>query len=251
MGTFPSKILGGFSTRQEKLTPKALLRPNFARDQFDDLTIFERHVGRLIDKLQSHASMVDLQPLFFQLTLDTSSELVFGESVNIMDSAPGSPQQQFAAGFDVAQKGLNTRDRMGPFRDLYRNAEFDEACKNVHSFADTIIEKEIRLARTSSNKLEGRYTFLRGLALSTSDPLRIRSEALNILIAGRDTTAGLLSNMFHALARHPDVWAKIQAEVRALGDMKLDYESLRNLKYLRSVLNEGEPFCCVVLLKVY
>lgn len=76
------------------------------------------------------------------------------------------------------------------------------------------------------------------LALATDDPIQIRSELLNILLAGRDTTAGLLSNTFYVLARRPDVWDRLKSEIDQLEGRKPDYETLRNMKYLKYVLNE-------------
>jgi len=62
---------------------------------------------------------------------------------------------------------------------------------------------------------------------------------LNLLLAGRDTTAGLLSNTFFVLARRPDVWAKLRSEIGQLNGERPDYETLRNMKYLKFVLNES------------
>jgi hypothetical protein len=88
------------------------------------------------------------------------------------------------------------------------------------------------------NEEKGKYIFANELALATDDPMQIRAELLNILLAGRDTTAGLLSNTFHVLARRPDVWAKLKSEVDQLEGKRPDYETLRNMKYLKFVLNE-------------
>lgn len=194
----------------------------------------------MIDRIPKNGSTVDLQPLFFQLTLDTTTEFLFNESVNILQSEPGSLQQEFATAFDYAQSELNVRERMGLFRMFYRNPRFDEACKTVHEFVDKLVYKalQMRKARDADGKGEERYAFLNELARATKDPIQIRSEALNILIAGRDTTAGLLSNVFHVLARRPDVWNKLRLEVDSLGAKELGYDTLRNLTYLRYVLNE-------------
>lgn len=94
------------------------------------------------------------------------------------------------------------------------------------------------------------------LALATDDPIQIRAELLNILLAGRDTTAGLLSNTFYVLARRPDVWAKLKTEVDQLEGKRPDYETLRGMKYLKYVLNECKfphlqglgIFCSLILL---
>lgn len=110
---------------------------------------------------------------------------------------------------------------------------------------DKFVAKALEFRRESlasgkmnEEKQKGKYIFMNELALATDDPIQIRSEILNILLAGRDTTAGLLSNTFHVLARRPDIWAKLKQEVDRLEGEKPDYETLRNMKYLKNVLNE-------------
>ena len=67
---------------------------------------------------------------------------------------------------------------------------------------------------------------------------RIREELINILLAGRDTTASLLSNMFFELARRPEIFAKLREEVATLEGRTPTYQELKNLKYVKWCLNE-------------
>lgn len=66
---------------------RALIRPNFTRQQVADLDTFETHVGHVIDNIPRDGSSVDLQELFFSLTMDSATEFLFGKSTNIL--APG------------------------------------------------------------------------------------------------------------------------------------------------------------------
>lgn len=66
---------------------RALVRPNFTRQQVADLDMFEAHVGHLIDSVPRDGSAVDLQDLFFALTMDSATEFLFGRSTNTL--APG------------------------------------------------------------------------------------------------------------------------------------------------------------------
>jgi hypothetical protein len=165
--------------------------------------------------------------------------------VDVLRSPAGSEQQLFGLAFDYAQLELTKRTRLGPFLWLYRNKEFDIACKRVHNFVDKFVVRALEYRRATragekaGNEVEkGKYIFANELALATDDPLQIRAELLNILLAGRDTTAGVLSNTFFELARRPQIWAKLQAEVGQLEGKRPDYETLRNMKYLKFVLNE-------------
>ncbi|KFX94096.1 hypothetical protein V490_04524 [Pseudogymnoascus sp. VKM F-3557] len=227
---------------------RALVRPSFTRAQVADLDTFETHIQHLIAKIPRDGSTIDLQPLFYQLTLDSATEFLLGESVDILRSPVGSEQQLFGESFDFAQTELNLRVRLGPFVKLYRNKKFDNACIKVHNFIDKFVAKalEFRRERLASGKVKDdekatkeKYIFMNELALATDDPIQIRSEILNILLAGRDTTAGLLSNTFHVLARNPAVWTKLKHEVDQLEGNLPSYETLRGMPYLKQVLNES------------
>lgn len=129
------------------------------------------------------------------------------------------------------------------------NARFRRSVKIIHSFADEFVQDAI--ARHNSNDLEKkssknfdgtqkqRYIFLHELLNQTQDPYTLRSELLNVLLAGRDTTAGLLSNTWHVMARRNDIWAKLRVEVDALNGQPPTYAQIKEMKYLKYVLNES------------
>lgn len=204
------------------------------------MNTFEVHIKELISQIPRDGSTVDLQPLFFRLTLDSATEFLFGESANSMLAPQGSEQQIFASAFDYAQGQILYRRSPLRFLAFTANRKFDKACKTVHDFADKFVYNALahRESEDAQEKPPGRYVFLNELAKSTNDPRQLRDELLNILLAGRDTTASLLSNTFHVLARRPDIWSKLKAEVDELKGEKPDYETLRNMKYVKNLLNE-------------
>lgn len=83
-----------------------------------------------------------------------------------------------------------------------------------------------------------RYVFLNELVKATQDPAKIQAESLNIMIAGRDTTASLLTIAFHVLPRYPDIEKKLREDIDQLNKELPSFEALKNLKYLRYFLNE-------------
>lgn len=127
--------------------------------------------------------------------------------------------------------------------------EFKQACDNIHSYIDKFTQKAIqlhKLGKPTSHDLGNKYVFLEEIARSINDPDRLRSELLNILLAGRDTTAGLLSICFHQLARNKDVWERLRSEIRdTVGDRKPTYEDIKSMKYLRNVLNESKNYTLI------
>lgn len=223
---------------------RSMLRPNFVRSQVGDLATFESHIGHLIDAIPTDGSTVDLSDLFFDLTLDSATEFLFGESANSLLSRGGVPGDvSFAEAFTYCTTKMGEKLRFGLLTCL-PDKRYDECKKIVHDFADRYVQKALtryRLEQSGSvsKKPGDRYIFLHELVKQTQDPIALRSETLNILLAGRDTTASLLSNLWNIISKRPDVWAKLQAEVEELKGKKPSFEELKNMKYLRFCLNEA------------
>ena len=79
------------------------------------------------------------------------------------------------------------------------------------------------------------------MAKKTPNRTALRSQIINILTAGRDTTACLLSWTFFLLTRHPQVLQKLRVEISELnGNTDLTRTGLRNMKYLQNVIKESE-----------
>ncbi|WP_157554886.1 cytochrome P450 [Nocardia crassostreae] len=83
---------------------------------------------------------------------------------------------------------------------------------------------------------------LRALTASDAGLTRrqIVDQALVLLIAGHETTAGTVAFALYELARHPEVAERARAEIAALGKepARLDYEDVVQLRYLRAVIDE-------------
>jgi len=58
-----------------------------------------------------------------------------------------------------------------------------------------------------------RYNLLSELSAVCHYTEQLRSEILIVLLAARDTTAGLLSSIFSFIARHAEVWDALAGEV--------------------------------------
>lgn len=76
------------------------------------------------------------------------------------------------------------------------------------------------------------------------DERQVRDEALTLFLAGHETTANLLTWTWLLLARHPEVEARLHAEVDAvLGDGEVPgFEAMARLPYTRAVLAETMRF---------
>ncbi|MCJ1377231.1 hypothetical protein MMC17_000323 [Xylographa soralifera] len=251
---------------------RAMMRPQFARDQVSDLDLEEEHVQNMMRALpvvgaDGWTAEIDLQILFFRLTLDSACEFLFGESPGSQlasldgNSAAASLSDgsrvdgaQFAYGFDRANSWLATRTRLGDNYWLANTADFRACNKACHTFIDYFVNlalnKDLKTsslekgtAPTTTTTKKDRYVFLDALVGQTRDPIELRSQLLNIMLAGRDTTASLLGWTFYTLARHPAVYAQLRATVLAAfgpysDPSALTYSNLKNCSYLQHCLHE-------------
>jgi cytochrome P450 len=76
------------------------------------------------------------------------------------------------------------------------------------------------------------------MAEQTGDPIYLRNQILQALMAAQETTANLLGNIFFLISRNPDVFRKLKSEVLTIDD-DLNYNRLMGMKYLQNVINEG------------
>lgn len=70
---------GIFSTDGSKWEhSRALLRPNFTRNQITDINVYETHVATLIERIPRDGSTVDMQDLFFRMVSVSLCVCFFG-----------------------------------------------------------------------------------------------------------------------------------------------------------------------------
>ena len=174
---------------------RELLRPQFSHKQYQDLEVFREHVDNLISNIPTDGSVVDLQPLFFRFTLDTTTAFLFGESVySLVGAGTLAGKTAFADAFDTAQSYVAKRLRLLDLYWLIGGREFKDSCAMVHKFADDMIDRGLSLGGANDGReRHSRYVFLDVVAKDSKDRTALRQQMINILVAGRDTTACLLS----------------------------------------------------------
>lgn len=224
---------------------RAMLRPSFSKSMTGDLPVLEKHVANLVSKIPRDGQTVDLQELFPQLTMDSASELLFGESTHSLLWNFDERSKQFADAFDYAMQDVANKMtflNFSPFPDT----ELKQAVVEINTFIDQYVAKALEYSKehkfdsdTDKEEEGGRYVFLHELARGQYSAEKIRVELLSILIAGRDTTAALLSLLWYNLARRPDVVQNLRAEIAFLGSKPPSLAELKDLKFLRWTINES------------
>ncbi|KAE8449932.1 hypothetical protein EG329_007071 [Mollisiaceae sp. DMI_Dod_QoI] len=244
---------------------RAMLRPQFAREQVSDLDLEENHVQNMMQALDVHLQSdnwtdgVDLQVLFFRLTLDSATEFLFGESVESQrilmpghntEQRDGKESLDFATAFDRGQMTLATRARFAHMYWLFNPKGFKEACKACHDFIDHFVRlalsKELREKELEKGVVgaKDKYVFLEALAAECQDPIELRSQLLHILLAGRDTTASLLGWLFLCLSKDPVRYKKLRdIVIDEFGTYdnpnQITFSRLKSCQYLQHCNNEA------------
>ncbi|KAM6491100.1 cytochrome P450 monooxygenase pc-1 [Amanita muscaria] len=248
---------------------RSITRPAFTRDRISDYELFDRHAMVVISQLKKRlleGYAVDFQDLMSRFTLDAATEFLFGTCAHSLSAglpyphnvvpphtnASSSNSPSFSAAFCDALEAVGYRNRYGSIWPLFEMFE-DRARKPmqiVDGFIDPIVKAALmkKKAKASDEKkrhearehLEEGETLLDHLVNITEDSKVIKDETLNIMIAGRDTTAGTLTFLIYLLAMHPHVMARLRQEIlEQVGPTKMpEQDKIKDMKYLRAVINE-------------
>ncbi|TFY69315.1 hypothetical protein EVG20_g3200 [Dentipellis fragilis] len=248
---------------------RSMTRPFFTRERLSDFDMFDRHAQeaiRLLRERLREGQPVDFQDLASRFTLDTATDFLFGSDVRSLSaglpypSSPLSPcpkpsneqhpANTFARAFLQTQSRLALRSRYGHAWPLYELFDGSVArnMRTVRGYVDPIVAKALEraeanqhiLGKTDGQNMDEVETLLDHLVAQTRDPVILRDETLNILLAGRDTTASTLTSTIYALSQHPEVLARLRAEIlENIGpDRAPTLDDFRVCKYLRAVINE-------------
>ena len=120
---------------------------------------------------------------------------------------------------------------------------FYNSVKVINDFVSTFIDTALTLSPEELEKKtshdEG-YTFLHAIASYTRDRKTLRDQLINVLLAGRDTTACTLTWAIYHLSMDPAITVKLRQEIIDIVglDRKPTYEDLKSMKYLQHIINE-------------
>ncbi|OTA88363.1 hypothetical protein M434DRAFT_80417 [Hypoxylon sp. CO27-5] len=227
-----------------------LLRPQFVSNRLQNFKEIQKCVQNLIEAIPKDG-IVDLQPLCFKLTFETTMFLLFGDSVSAADWGQVSGQESdFAKAFNTAQEYLAYRGRLGSFYWLLNDRTFRDACRTCHHFIDGAVVKALKTStqskkngKSEEDDVEDRYVFVEALVRQTKDSQVIRDQCLNVLLAGRDTTGCCLQWTFRLLARHQHVLSRLREEIEHISGLGVsapppNREDLKRMSYLNLVIKE-------------
>lgn len=240
---------------------RSLLRPQFSRDQINDLEKTESAAQALFDALalvgtkHNGSVEIDIMPLLFRFTLDTATGFLFGESVESQKAAAtgitsrasaatamaadqSGNDMAFSEAFNEAANWIMTRVRLQGLYWLAPSRNGKKASDYLRRYTDYYV----RMAKPGMGKEE--YVLLERLAEQTKNQGKLSDQILGLLIAGRDTTATLLSWTILLLAQHPAVFKRLREDItQDFGEYtpnpsNINFGTLKSSTYLQFVLRE-------------
>ncbi|KAF7325137.1 Cytochrome P450 [Mycena kentingensis (nom. inval.)] len=257
---------------------RQMTRPFFHRERITDFDLFDHHAENAIKRAKERLREgipIDFQDMVSRFTMDAASSFLFGHDVRSLDAGlpyPGphytttpievvtssgasvetetASSDAFSLAFQTAQTVIGLRNRFGDAwplgRDDFWGDRMTAPMKLVRAFLDPILRDGVRRAASDMDKERieeddgDSASLLDHLVRYTQDEQILRDQILNISVAGRDTTASLLTFAVYMLAEHPDILAKLRAEILGVVGTteRPTFENLRDMKYLRAVLNE-------------
>lgn len=189
---------------------------------------------------QGPEQRIDVVDNTTRLTLDTIALCGFDYRFNSFYERDMHP---FVGAMVGALEESGARTRRLPLQTrlmLMTKRRYDEDVRLMHQIADQLIAERKKHGDTSKKDILS-------VMLNARDPLtgerlddeNVRYQMVTFLIAGHETTSGLLSFALYELLKNPDVLARARAEVeQVIGTGTPRFEHLAQLTYLDQVLKE-------------
>lgn len=210
-------------------------------------TLEEEVEGRLLPLLESAMEkneILDLQELLRRFAFETICKVSLGVDPCCLDLSRPVPPLVLA--FDCASEICAMRG-MAPVYAVWKmkrafnvgsERKLREAVQMVHSSVREIIQtKKMKLAEDSAEGDDGDL-LTRLLSAGHSEEV-VRDMVISFIMAGRDTTSAAMTWLFWLLSQHRHIESAIVAHVNSLYKSPLDFETLKEMNFLKACLCES------------
>ncbi|KAI0386468.1 cytochrome P450 [Hypomontagnella monticulosa] len=244
---------------------RAMVKPQFTRKKFDqNVANSERHMDLVFmalgePKADGWTEDVDLLDHLYRLTMDTTTQFLFGASAETQTAAlvrarkiPSETHvKSLLDGFDdkflEAGSYVGHRIKLSNMYWMYDGFAFRKACRELYTMVDAYISdiRKRSAARTEEEKEDGVYNnVVEEMEAQGASQRDMVEQTMHLLVAGMDTSAAALGWTFSMLAAHPDVYRKLRAAVVEKFGTETDrrepftLETVKGCEYLQWVIQE-------------
>ena len=224
---------GDFHLRQRRL-----VQPAFHRQRIAAYAETMAHYASRTSARWRDGETLDMHAEMMRLTLGVVSKTLFDADV---DSEAGEIGDALTTAFESFNLA------MLPFTELLEKLPLP-AVRRFNAARDRLDSTIYRMIAERRESEVDRGDLLSMLLMATDDEgdgggmddTQLRDEALTIFLAGHETTANALTWTWYLLSQHPEVEARMHAEIdSALQGRCPAYEDLAALPYTRMILAES------------
>ncbi|KAI0755286.1 high nitrogen upregulated cytochrome P450 monooxygenase 2 [Daedaleopsis nitida] len=198
-----------------------------------------RRARQLVARLEEQKGEVNMGSWFGYFTYDFMSDMAFGGGSELLEA--GHDQGNVWRLLDDAMF-LATFIGHVPWLGVYIG-KIPAATGNLIILLNSCMECAVeRVKRGSKTKDLFHYLNQEDLADVPPPPMQqLVDDGVLAIVAGADTTSGALTSLFYCILTHPEVYAKLQAEIDKYyppGEDALSTKHHRDMPYLTAVINE-------------
>ncbi|CAO3607796.1 unnamed protein product [Cunninghamella blakesleeana] len=239
--------------RYQRKTASQIFNVKNFRDHFTKIFVEHLHfmVTNLFDPAIEKGTIVDFHDIMFKFTLDSFVKIGFGVDLHALSTKDKVP---FASSFDIIQQNAYIRftnpyhkyiEKINQYTKPWETS-IEQHLKVINDFAYKVIQQrrqEIQMGQTF-NDLLSRFMMAKNEKEELLNDTELRDVVLNMVIAGRDTTAQALSWTFYSLMQSPRIEKKLFNEILQFipdgleNDPAALYEAIKNMKYAHAVFYE-------------
>lgn len=210
---------------------RRLVQPAFGIRRIEGyLPIIAEEASACVERIEGRA--LDLHEAMKATIRRIAIRTLFGDALGERADDFG---EQLQLAIDFANKP--------PYQVIHRDWPFTAFRRAMRATRrlDTVIFDEIRRRRTEPGDEADLLTAL--LAAAEADDrltdLEIRDQVVSLIAAGYETTSAHATWTIFAIHRHPEVLARVRAEVDAIGGGPITHDALGRLPYLDATLDES------------
>ena len=189
--------------------------------------VFTKHAETTVNSLKVNDCNIDIQKEFLKYTLHGIYEIGFGQDLKYTSSS-----DEFMNSFNLVQNNINKRFYVPGWRLLKRlNIGYEGTINGCLRTIDQHINELIKSHKGHGKDLLSLFKSKADLSIKEQ-----RDIITNFMLAGRDTTAVLLTWSIYVITKYPYIKNRILEEFNEVDSF--EYKKITSLRYLRGFFYE-------------
>ena len=204
--------------------------------------LIRKYVDLLIQRLHQYAGegAQNMVNWYNWTTFDLIGDLAFGEPFHCLENVHNHPWIAFIHGNvkSIPFISLFRRYGLSGFVEYFAPKKILQARRQNYEYTKDKVTTRMKLGKDRGDFLDYVLKFEYPKGMTTEE---LVSNGSSLVLAGSETAATLLSGATYLLLQHPNVMAKLVAEIRGTfaKDTDITIVSVGKLRYLTAVLEES------------